>query len=453
MTHLSMSYFVSHHSVQYEERHFMRKSFSALLFISATTFASVNSPPIPQSGINNTISPKDQVVIDKGVPFLLSKGNNTYTYLRCYYRINPSSISPRADYLWAKNIGSTTYYRLQGYWRSSFVMFWKNMFYSDTSLTALNQICDNTLSRAGIVQPLAMIAAANNKLSFNYRVWSNDPPTQGMGINKIIAFGDSLSDTNNVFNASLWRIPNPKSWFLGRFSNGPTWVEYLAKQSHLPLYNWAVGGAASNQQKLVIPGLLDQIDSWLIYMKKAKNYRPENSLFTVWIGANDLVTYNQGVDGLIANESKALNRLVSAGAKKVLVLNLPNITRAPEFAFRQDGEKIKLQIDDYNTRIKQVVDNINRIHTHSTVIIFDLATLFTDILDHPARYQVSETKMACLDIHAPSSLNYINTFAVRAVCTNADTYVFWDLLHPTTNTHRLLADYVSQYLKQQHVLP
>ncbi|HEJ7891500.1 TPA: SGNH/GDSL hydrolase family protein [Serratia liquefaciens] len=431
----------------------MKKSLYALLFISSAAFANDNLAPIPQGGVNNTLSPKGPDVIDKGSPFLFGKSNNTYTYLRCYYRIDPSSISPRADYLWAKNIDSTTYYRLQGSWWSSFAMSWKNMFYSDTSLTALNQVCDNTLTRAGIDQPLAMIAAANNKLSFNYSVWSNDPPTQGVGINKIIAFGDSLSDTNNVFNASLWRFPNPKSWFLGRFSNGPTWVEYLAKQNQLPVYNWAVGGAASNQQKLVIPGLLDQVDSWLIYMKKAKNYRPENSLFTVWIGANDLVTYNQGVDGLIANQTKALNRLVSAGAKKVLVLNLPNITRAPEFAFRQDGDKIKRQIDDYNTRIKQVVDDINRSHPDSPVIIFDLAALFTDMLDNPARYQVSETKMACLDIHAPSSLNYINALPVRAACTNADTYVFWDLLHPTTHTHKLLAEHVSQYLKQQQVLP
>jgi thermolabile hemolysin len=431
----------------------MKKLSYALLFISSATFASGKLTPLPNDSVNNTLSSEGPDVIDKGPPLLLGKRNNIYTYLRCYYRIDPSSISPLADYLWAKSIDSTTYYRLQGNWWSSFAMSRKNMFYSDTSLTTLNKVCDNTLRRAGNGQPLAMIAAANNKLSFNYRVWSNDTPMQGKGINKIIAFGDSLSDTNNVFNASLWRVPNPKSWFLGRFSNGPIWVEYLAKQSHLPLYNWAVGGAASNRQKLVIPGLLDQVDSWLIYMAKAKNYRPENSLFTVWIGANDLVSYNQGVDGLIANQTKALNRLVCAGAKKVLVLNLPNITRTPEFAFRQDGEQIKRQIDDYNTRIKQVVDDINRIHPDSPVIIFDLATLFADMLDNPARYQVSETKMACLHIHSPSSLNYINAFAVRAVCTNADTYVFWDLLHPTTNTHRLLAEHVSQYLKQQQVLP
>ncbi|MBB1581855.1 SGNH/GDSL hydrolase family protein [Serratia sp. OS31] len=431
----------------------MKKLLCVLLLVSSGAFSTDKLSPLPDGRGNNNLSASGPEVIDKGSPFALGKGNDTYTYLRCYYRIEPANTSPRADYLWARNIDSAAYYRLQGSWWSSLAVSWKNMFYSDQSLTALNQVCENTLSRAGIRQPLVMIAAANNKLSFNYTIWNNDSPGQGEGINKIIAFGDSLSDTNNVFNASLWRFPNPKSWFLGRFSNGPTWIEYLAKQNHLPVYNWAVGGAASNQQKLVIPGLLDQVDSWLIYMKQARNYRPENSLFTVWIGANDLVTYNQGVDGLIANQTKALNRLVSAGAKKVLVLNLPDITRAPEFAYRKDGEKIKRQIDDYNTRIKQVVEGINRNYSEPPVIIFDLAELFTDMLDNPARYQVSETKMACLDIQAPSSLNYINAIPVRAACSNADTYVFWDLLHPTTHTHRLLAEHIAHYLKQQRVLP
>lgn len=429
----------------------MKKLLCTLFLLSTAAFAKGDLSPLPDSGANNSLSPKGPDVIEKGSPFLLGKAKSTYTYMRCYYRINSASTAPQADYLWARALDSTAYYRLEGHWWSSLAVSWKNMFYSDTPLTALQQVCDSTLSRAGVRQPLAMIAAANNKLSFNYTVWNNDLPLQSAVINKIIVFGDSLSDTNNVFNASLWRFPNPKSWFLGRFSNGPTWVEYLAKQSRLPVYNWAVGGAASNQQKRVIPGILEQVDSWLIYMKEAKNYRPENSLFTVWIGANDLVTYNQGVDGLIANQGKALNRLVGAGAKKILVLNLPDITRAPEFSYRKDGVEIKRQIDDYNRRIKQVVDDINSRYPSPPVMLFDLEALFTDMLDHPERYQVSNVKTSCLDIQAPSSLNYINAIPVRAACTDADSYVFWDLLHPTTHTHRLLAEHIFNYLQQQQI--
>ncbi|WP_336956453.1 SGNH/GDSL hydrolase family protein [Serratia sp. KG1D] len=429
----------------------MKKIFCTLFLLSTAAFSKGDLSPLPDSGAKHNLSPNGPEIIGKGSPFLLGKAKSTYTYMRCYYRINPASTIPQADYLWARALNSTSYYRLEGHWWSSLAVSWKNMFYSDTPLSALQQVCGDTLSRAGIRQPLAMIAAANNKLSFNYTVWSNDSPVQSVTINKIIVFGDSLSDTNNVFNASLWRFPNPKSWFLGRFSNGPTWVEYLAKQSRLPIYNWAVGGAASKQTKWVIPGLLEQVDSWLIYMKEAKNYQPENSLFTVWIGANDLVTYNQGVDGLIENQGKALTRLASTGAKKILVLNLPDITRAPEFAHRKDGKEIKRQIDDYNLRIKQVADDINSRYPSQPVMLFDLAALFTDMLDNPGRYQVSEVKTSCLDIQAPSSLNYINAIPVRAACTDADRYVFWDLLHPTTHTHRLLAEHIFNYLKQQQV--
>lgn len=433
------------------EKTFMKKLICTLFLLSMESFAKGDLPPLPDSLANNLLSPKAPAVIEKGAPFLLGKANSTYTYMRCYYRVNSASSAPQADYLWARALNSTAYYRLEGHWWSSLAVFWKNMFYSDTPLTALQQVCNNTLSRAGVHQPLEMIAAAKNKLPFNYAVWNNDLPVRRSAINKIIVLGDSLSDTNNVFNVSLLRFPNPKSWFLGRFSNGPTWVEYLAKQSRLPVYNWAVGGAASNQKKWVIPGILEQVDLWLIYMKEAKNYRPENSLFTVWIGANDLITYNQGVEGIIVSQGKALNRLVGAGAKKILVLNLPDITRTPEFSYRKDGAEIKRQIDDYNRRIKQVVDYINSRYPSSSVMLFDLEALFTDILDHPERYQISNVKTSCLDIKAPSSLNYINAIPVRAACTDADSYVFWDLLHPTTHTHQLLAEHIFNYLKQQQV--
>ncbi|MBB1585180.1 SGNH/GDSL hydrolase family protein, partial [Serratia sp. OS31] len=395
----------------------MKKSLILLFFLSSVSSASTHYERFPRVQLNNDSSILGPNIIDRTSSTLKSKEGGGFTYVRCYYRISSNSELPQTDYLWAQNVGSSTYYHLQGYWWSSFMLSWKNMFYSDTPLSTINRVCDNTLRKANIHQPAVMISAANNNLSLNYTIWNNDPPEQ-KGIGKIVAFGDSLSDTNNVFNASQWRFPNPHSWFLGRFSNGPTWVEYLAKLNQLPLYNWAVGGAASNQQKLFIPGLLEQVDSWLIYMKEAKNYRPENTLFTVWIGANDLVTYHQSVDKLIANQAQALRRLVGAGAKKILVLNLPDITRAPEFAHRDDDEKIKNQIIDYNHRLQQMVSNINGLVQTPSIHVFDLATLFDDMLDEPYRYQVTNTKSSCLDISAPSMLNYFDAKPVRAACTN-----------------------------------
>ena len=72
----------------------------------------------------------------------------------------------------------------------------------------------------------------------------------------------------------------------GRFSNGPVWAEYLANTLRLPFYNWAIGGAATDQY-LVVPGLVQQIDSWREYMDRAPDYRPANTLFAVFAGGND----------------------------------------------------------------------------------------------------------------------------------------------------------------------
>ena len=63
---------------------------------------------------------------------------------------------------------------------------------------------------------------------------------------EIYVFGDSFSDTGNVFNATKGAIPPSPAYFNGRFSNGPVWVEYLAPQLGLtfdPSTNFAFGGA------------------------------------------------------------------------------------------------------------------------------------------------------------------------------------------------------------------
>src|SRR5262245_14581793 len=69
-------------------------------------------------------------------------------------------------------------------------------------------------------------------------------------LTEVVVFGDSLSDTGNLFLASGGTVATPP-YFNGRFSNGPVWVEVLADKlgldaptpSVLGGTNFAFGGA------------------------------------------------------------------------------------------------------------------------------------------------------------------------------------------------------------------
>src|SRR5690242_16448431 len=67
-------------------------------------------------------------------------------------------------------------------------------------------------------------------------------------LKNIVIFGDSLSDTGNIYKKYFESIPSSPPYFKGRYSNGPVWVEYLANlyfpnngASHL--LNYAYGGS------------------------------------------------------------------------------------------------------------------------------------------------------------------------------------------------------------------
>lgn len=370
-----------------------------------------------------------------------------YTYLRCYYRTNSNPTVLTTDYVWGLDSFGGDYYRISGYWRADGALEWINMFYSDVTQDTLQRVCRSTLDLNHIYRPVEMVAAADNALSFNYTVWATDDVIQN-GINKIVAFGDSLSDTQNAYNASLWKLPNSNSWYLGRFSNGKTWVEYLADNLRLPLYNWAIGGAGVTTQNLVIPGAIQQVQSFTRYMRLAQNYQPQNTLFTLLIGGNDLIKYNSSVDQIISGETQALQHLIQAGARNILLLTLPDLSKAPIFKIKTNGPTVAAQVIDFNAKLHKLVGSLRAQYGASLHIqLFDTFALFNDFLDNPAQYGIGNTTDSCLNIDTISNSTYLTTQTARPQCREPDTFVFWDMLHPSTHTHRVMADAITAYVK------
>src|SRR5215831_15529088 len=137
--------------------------------------------------------------------------------------------------------------------------------------------------------------------------WTQAKPTP---FSHLWVFGDSLSDTGNLFRLSGGADPLPPC-FEGRFCNGPLWVEHLADYLDMPQVseeNFAVGGATTGTfnsnnglSNKIYPGLQNEIDSFLAL---GPTTEPARALYIVEAGANDfgvaLLSGTSPVD-LIAN--------------------------------------------------------------------------------------------------------------------------------------------------------
>jgi thermolabile hemolysin len=381
-------------------------------------------------------SPHPAAIDGPSTPPAAALGSNTYTYLRCHYREYDDPSMTAARYEWAVD-AANAWHKVQGYWYSDGITQWRNMFYTEASQAALELACTETLRSKGISAEVAMISAADTRASFNHTIWTQSMPNAPARTERMIVFGDSLSDTQNLFNAAQWRFPAPGSWFLGRFSNGPVWPEYLSRSLHLPTYNWAIGAAAADQM-LVIPGFVQQVESWQAYMREAKNYDPQKSLFYLMIGANDLLKYGRTPAQSLASIEQGLNMLMDRGARKILVSNLPDVTRAPVFLIRKDAVKVAVDVATFNAGLSKLIQGLST-RRGIDIVLFDAHAFFGRVIDNPQAAGFAEANQSCLRIDTDSALNYLRGHDLRAGC-DPERYVFWDQLHPTSAMHRQIGE-------------
>ena len=118
---------------------------------------------------------------------------------------------------------------------------------------------------------------------------------------EIFTFGDSLSDTGNLYILSGGTIPPDPPYYQGRFSNGPIWTEQLADMlgMELPPENqFALAGSQTGYDNFEIPlplGFRTQIDGYLGSLG-LQEVDP-NALHTIWIGANDFFAWLRDAPG------------------------------------------------------------------------------------------------------------------------------------------------------------
>lgn len=111
-------------------------------------------------------------------------------------------------------------------------------------------------------------------------------------ITGIVSFGDSLSDVGNTSIGSGGSQPAPTAdYYQGRFSNGPVWVESLAKDLGVPVptaslaggTGYAFGGAQTGYGTTTVAGAqVPNIGTQIAMYLGAGNLPSPTQLFTIW---------------------------------------------------------------------------------------------------------------------------------------------------------------------------
>jgi phospholipase/lecithinase/hemolysin len=287
---------------------------------------------------------------------------------------------------------------------------------------------------------------------------------QAGAITNLVVFGDSLSDPGNaVALTSNFFPPNPP--YPGRFSNGPTAAEYLAQSYGIPVVkgwpdaaganNMAVGGALTGVDAATTFGnynyIIDSPPGLQAYTAVAPtsvsqqitNFLSANpaglvgadTLTMLWAGPNDFfLGFALGRDpavvlaSAVANMANNIGALALAGAKNILVPNMPDLGSTPALASTPDATGASVLSGLYNFYLAQVIAEaaVNLGPLGVNFYTADTAALLNDAIADPGAYGFTNVTQSCID-------------NLQAFLDNCPGYLFFDGVHPTTAAHRYLA--------------
>ncbi|KAG0134712.1 GDSL lipase/esterase [Tuber indicum] len=287
----------------------------------------------------------------------------------------------------------------------------------------------------------------------------------------LFVFGDSYTTTGfNLTNGSpLPSSGNPMgnpAWPGLTSTSGPNWVGYLTttfNRSELLTYNLAYGGATINSTlvKPYIPTVLsfaEQVQDLFLPNLSPKSptpitpaWEPEDSLFLIWLGVNDIENSYRNVNpgdlhpSLMDEYFRLLEELYCVGARNFLLLNVPPIDRSPlttgqgEHAVSREQEAL----ESYNSLLEDMLHGFKRSHRDVYGKVFDAAKVFTEILERPERYDIKNTTAFCekYRVGTPEWDTYYPECGVKV-----SEYFWLNSLHPTWPVHKVLAEEIVKSL-------
>ena len=275
----------------------------------------------------------------------------------------------------------------------------------------------------------------------------------------VIVFGDSLSDSGNIALASGSPVPM-------RFTTNPgtTTAENVATGLGFTLApslaggtDYAFGGAGLVNNVAAVPTLPQQLQ---MYLGANGGKADSNALYQVWGGANDIFYLTgaltdpnaiaTGAANAAQTELGLLAGLQGAGARYVVVYNLPDLGKTPSAAAggaaAQAGatQLAVLYNGVLNSGIAQLSNN------GLNVIPVNTYALLNEVIANPSAYGFANVTAPACTGGSGSSIE-CGPQGSGAPVTYApgtdQTYLFADGVHPTTAAHAMLGQYVLSVIR------
>lgn len=265
-------------------------------------------------------------------------------------------------------------------------------------------------------------------------------------------------------------------------TNGATWIEQYARgqglsgtvrpalrNPGLQASNYAVGGARARPVTDQTPSddvmrcrfnLSDQVSAYLedFQIGVGKPISGE-TLFVVEVGGNDvrdaldILLKTQNVDAAkavigqaIGNIGATIQTLYGFGARKFLLMNVPNIGRTPTVSlldrlFTPPPTPIDLTVAynanmltmGFNIALGQLQDGLNFVLADGDIRTLNLYGLLEEIVwdkenNASKLFGITNVTDACINPDEPPF-----------TCKKPDSYLFWDGIHPTKVVHGSMA--------------
>ncbi len=324
----------------------------------------------------------------------------------------------------------------------------------------------------------------------------------------MVIFGDSLSDNGNLYSY-LWHfLPTSPPYYLGRFTDGPVWTEYLYADLFPETYtegfqDYAVGGAGavlSYKENLpfTLTAELNNYLYWHTYGRK------DTSLYTIWIGANNYINEPTNVEelttGVVNAIGNVIERIIGRGGNKFLLINLPDLARLPHAKNSPRKWLLTALTEAHNRKLSDQIATLKTKYPDILFIYFDAYHFFNQSMEQAGESEVINTEEPCYlgsyrgllhtlkpddqalfenlkarfpkltekewliikdnpQLHEAALASYMFNLlpaSEQAEPMQCENYVFWDQVHPTTAVHKIIAEQVKALINEaglQAVLP